>query len=105
AGRPEQGRVAEDGEQSDQSTMAPADDADSCGIDFRISGSEHADSGHHVVPLGAAVVDRVVEPRPVADAAAVLRCDDDIAAGRRVADERDVVLVKMSADVLMNPDE
>ena len=53
----------------------------------------------------AAVVDRVVERLAVADAAAILRRDDDVALGGRFADVRNVVLVEMAADVLVHPDE
>ena len=66
---------------------------------------QHVDGRHHVVHFSAAVIDRVVERLPVADAAAILRCDDDIALRGCLADVWNVVFVEVAADVLVDPDE
>ena len=66
---------------------------------------EHADGGHDVADLPAAVVDRVVERPAVAGAATIFRRDDDVPFARRVADERNVILAQVAADALVNPDK
>jgi hypothetical protein len=74
-------------------------------VDLRIPVLQHLERGHDVVDLGAAVIDRVIERLAVADAAAILRRDHDIALRCRLPDVRNVVLVEMTADVLVHPDE
>ena len=85
--------------------MAPADDADPRGIDLRVPRLQDVAGRDRIVHLGAAVVDGVVMRLPVADAAAVLRGDDDVAFGRRFTDVGNVVLVEAPANVFVNPDE
>src|SRR6185312_12664576 len=85
--------------------VAPADDADALAVDFGILPPQHVDRRDHVVDLGAAVVDRVVVLLAVADAAAVFRRDDYIAARHGVADIWNVVFVQVPADVFVHPHE
>jgi len=101
----EQRRIPEDRQQRDHPAVAPADNRDAGRVDLRVLRLQHIRRSHHVVDFRAAVVDGVVEGLAVADAAAILGRDDDVTLRRRFADVRNVVLVEMSTDVLVNPQE
>ncbi len=75
------------------------------GIHRRILGGDHRRRRHHIVDFRTAVVDRVVKRLAVADAAAIFRRDDDVAARGGFANVWNVVLVQMTADVLVHPHE
>src|SRR5262249_19242727 len=74
-------------------------------IDGSVARLEHVNRGHDVVHFSAAVVDRVEEALTVADAAAVLRSDDDVAFRGGLADVGNVVFVEVAADILVDPDQ
>src|SRR5205807_3659998 len=85
--------------------MAPANDADAVRIDVRVLRSKDIDRRHDVVNLAAAVVDGVEQRLSVPEAASIFRCDDHVPFARRFANVRDVVLVQMTANVLVDPDQ
>ena len=98
-------RMIKNIKQSDESAVAPAEDAHTALVHEIVVLDHVIPSGIHILDLQSSIVDEFVHAASVARASPVLRSDDDVALSHQLSNDVGIVGAEVAVDASVREDE